>query len=398
MQHSDIVELQKSILSYAFNSTIGFEQFKSMQHLIDTKLFGAYTKLADIVKQANSTSDLELSKISTDIIAQGLAKQFCEITECSFEFPKLYRDIKILLTESSDKWFEGIIELQLIFKSIDEAKTKWMSKGYVIRDLYDSAIEELVQKSDRKKLWKTIGYATGFPLLDRFTEGIQKGTVTRLNAYSNVGKSKFSYQICNSLLDQWAHVLYFSLEVQRNMVIYQLIANKYKKPIGDVYRMQFDDIDFTDLFMKKLEIIDDKYSLSEILQYAELRKPDAIFIDFVQNIQSEGKSEYERMTNIAVAIQQLAIKHNIAIFDLSQISNSGTNYVQGDAVPSKWSGALVASCDIGLVMKKDKLRDNTVIIHIAKNKFGYNGKSIDYSADFSKWVFSEIGESKSDAF
>lgn len=130
-------------------------------------------------------------------------------------------------------------------------------------------------------------------------------------------------------------------------------------------------------------MIDDKYTLAEILQYSELRKPDAIVIDFVQNIQAEGKSEYDRMTNIAVSIQQLAIKNNIAVFDLSQVSNAGTAYAQGDAIPSKGSGALVASCDVGLMMKRDKISDN-VVIHIAKNKFGYNGKSIEFKADFSK--------------
>ena len=143
----------------------------------------------------------------------------------------------------------------------------------------------------------------------------------RLNAYSNVGKSKFSYQIANELLNQKAYVLYFSLEVPKRTVIYNLIANKYKMPISEVYQMKFDNIDFGELFRKKLEIIDDKYELSEIVQYAEIRKPDAIIIDFVQNIRSEGKSEYERMTNTAVTIQQFAIKNNIAVFDLSQISN-----------------------------------------------------------------------------
>lgn len=83
-------------------------------------------------------------------------------------------------------------------------------------------------------------------------------------------------------------------------------------------------MDITAIQYADIEIIDNKYNLEEILLYAESRKPDVVFIDFVQNIRTGGKSEYESMTEIAVKIQQLAIQNNIAVFDLSQISNDGT--------------------------------------------------------------------------
>jgi predicted ATP-dependent serine protease len=57
------------------------------------------------------------------------------------------------------------------------------------------------------------------------------------------------------------------------------------------------------------------------VNYTESRKPDVIFIDFVQNIQTSKENEYQAMTEVAVKIQQLAIKNNIAVFDMSQISN-----------------------------------------------------------------------------
>lgn len=69
--------------------------------------------------------------------------------------------------------------------------------------------------------------------------------------------------------------------------------------------------------------------MTEIEEYTQTKKPDVIFIDFIQNVRCSGKSEYERMTEIAFRIQQLAIKNNIAIFDLSQVSNEGANYSSG---------------------------------------------------------------------
>jgi len=47
-----------------------------------------------------------------------------------------------------------------------------------------------------------------------------------------------------------------------------------------------------------------------------------VFIDFVQNIQYEKGSEYERMSYIARKIQELAILNNITIISLSQLSNT----------------------------------------------------------------------------
>lgn len=57
-------------------------------------------------------------------------------------------------------------------------------------------------------------------------------------------------------------------------------------------------------------------------------KPDVVMIDFVQNVITEDRTEYERMTNVAVSIQNLAVSENVAVFDLSQVSNEGKDFVK----------------------------------------------------------------------
>ncbi len=101
--------------------------------------------------------------------------------------------------------------------------------------------------------------------------------------------------------------------------------------------------------------MDDIYSLNRIISYTRARKPDVIFIDFVQNIQTDRKDEYQAMTEVAVQLQQLAISEKIAIFDLSQVSQEQAgNFRIGGKIPSKGSGALVASADVNLVMERDQ--------------------------------------------
>jgi hypothetical protein len=88
------------------------------------------------------------------------------------------------------------------------------------------------------------------------------------------------------------------------------------------------------------------------------------------------------MTEVAVKIQQLAIKNNIAVFDMSQISNEWIDYKAWWKIPSKGSGALVASADINLVMQRDTVTNHNHL-HIAKNKFWMNWKCIDLEINFS---------------
>jgi hypothetical protein len=64
-----------------------------------------------------------------------------------------------------------------------------------------------------------------------------------------------------------------------------------------------------------------------------------VIIDFVQNIAVSGTStEYERMSAIAVGLQKMAIRNNIAVLDLSQISSEGYEWKVGQRIPAKGSG------------------------------------------------------------
>ena len=70
-----------------------------------------------------------------------------------------------------------------------------------------------------------------------------------------------------------------------------------------------------------LKIVDNKRRWDEIKKMAQMNKPDVLFIDFIQNIKVDGNKIYEKMSELAVEIQSLAIDNNIAIIDISQMSN-----------------------------------------------------------------------------
>lgn len=383
INNQEAQEYQKAILNWIMSSDQGKYVWKSISGFVDTNIFWKYQTLANII-----ISNL-WEEQNTEILNKKQMKEWSEVSVCDFIYSKNYiQDIKelcklqfVALSEWDD--FEKLLDTKKKLDQLDILIANKDSEKYKVWSLFDRIYEE----SERLKNHKWIlGYRTGMPTLDKFTEWLQKGTVMRLTAYSNIGKSKVSYGICNELLKQDAHILFFSLEVSKERVIHNLMMNWYDKDYGYIARWKWIEdtsFDSSEFFSKNIEVIDDMYNINQIINYTESRKPDAVFIDFVQNIQTGKENEYQAMTEVAVRIQQLAIKNNIAIFDMSQISNDSVDYKSGWKIPSKWSGALVASADINLVMQRDKLTNHNLLF-IAKNKFWMNWKCIDLEIDFAK--------------
>lgn len=392
INNQKVQEYQKSILNWIMNSEQGKYVWKSVAGFIDTSIFWRYEILANI------SIDNEWEEQNTEILKMNQIKQWSEVSMCDFIYSKNYIwDIKelcklqfIALSEWSDN-FDKLLETKSKLEKLDNLIARKDSERYKIWNLFDSIAEESIRLQEHKWI---LGYSTGIPTLDKFTEWLQRGTVMRLTAYSNIGKSKLSYHICNALLKQDLHILFFSLEVTKERVVHNLMMNWYNKDYWYIARGKWIDdwlFDSSDFFTKKLEVIDDMYNLNQIINYTESRKPDIVFIDFVQNVQTWKENEYQAMTEVAVKIQQLAIKNNIAVFDMSQISNDSVEYKSGGKIPSKWSGALVASSDVNLVMQRDKETNHNQLF-IAKNKFWMNWKCVDLEVDFAKNQINDLWE------
>lgn len=377
----NILEIQKTILKSIISWVIDVRELS----FIKFNLFGRYQRIFDTIKNIDRSELISQWLLHSEFAKIWENKNIVEILNCEYFSQNPFKDIEYLCKHTLIKKDDPIDEAIQSFKQLEEIKKElykkmsgWEAKNYSIDNVLNDSY--LLSKKARDKKW-ILWYSTGLPSLDKYTDWLQKGTVMRLTAYSNIGKSKLSYHICNSILDQWAKVLYFSLEVKKEFVFYNLLCNRYWLEFWDVARWCWHDMDISSIQWADIEIVDDKYVLNDILLYSEARKPDVIFIDFVQNIRTDNKDEYSAMTEVAVKIQQLAIKNNIAVFDLSQISNDWASYELWSVIKSKGSGALVASADVGLVMQREK-DTNHNLLYVAKNKFWINTKCIDLQFNF----------------
>lgn len=97
------------------------------------------------------------------------------------------------------------------------------------------------------------------------------------------------------------------------------------------------------------------------------------------------------MNDIARRIRKLTSDCNVAVFDLSQVSNEGKSYQAGSVIPTKGSGELVSAANIVLVMAEAKM-PGRLNLHIAKNRHGKKGKCVELKPNFEISHFEEMSE------
>lgn len=350
--------------------------------LLDPVMFGEYAPVISTVKQYSNGADIvyncwehscfiNLTELDMDTAFHYRHANFWK------EFMRLYEmflDQKFKTTKNKLNR-EAVKKVNAMYDTLQK-RLEGNTENNVLEE------SERYIKMAQEKTWAK----TWLDFLDIDIGWLRSGTVTRVSGYSNVGKSRFMYRVIVNILKQGKSVHLFNTEVPKGVVLINLVGAFYDISTTSVeYGHQNTKLkEFYETFKNQLLIEDNKTSLDQIEASVIANNKDCIFIDYVQNINMQGKDEYERMTKIAQEIQKLAVSTWKPFFDLSQISNEGTKYKVGDMIPSKGSGALVHACDIGLVLTKwdeTEISKNKNIINLslAKNKFGK--KDIQYTMD-----------------
>lgn len=223
-----------------------------------------------------------------------------------------------------------------------------------------------------------------------------RGAVTRIGAFSNIGKSKFAYFIAHNLLKNGYKGVIFSTEVQRPIVLANLLVIPTGRELDDHLKQRYIAPDSVKDIYRNLEIYDVRQTRNRLEAYENLIRNqgfDFAVIDFCQGVvpKESGGSKYDAMSNYALEVQAMAQTHDIAIIDLSQISNEGLSDEFADIgfIPYKYSGDLYSSTDIGILLKRTKkgdANDNIMSFQVRKHKYRPPSK-LDLECDFKKGTF-----------
>lgn len=359
----------------------------------------------DLIYQTSiRTTDLyntENQKIYTAMIkcySEGLtleAKTIFDI-DTSISFTTLFNITSGAFTADNFKYYENLIKEKSFNRTADLSLKKLLgnigSEEFLtltektVLDLqefytdakYKPVPEVLMQlKADRLEAFKSgvYGISTGFPLLDNACIGLCPSHLWTLGAYTSWGKSTFLSQLVSNICRNGAGVIVFSVEDSAGDKLNRLIATESGIPIRDLVKGQCGDLSKVENIIANhnLEVYDNVYGLEEmsfkIKRHKMQKKIDVVCVDFVQNIISKGESIYDRMSHVAIGLQQMAKRHKVCIFALSQVSEGKDKH----SISLRGAQELSSASDIVLWIDRDPDEREFNLI-IRKNRpFGITG-------------------------
>jgi len=281
-------------------------------------------------------------------------------------------------------------------KSVEEIYTIWKSEkdSVEFKDWIDDTIEDVLnmaklQKENGWLLWmKTkLWFEYNWYTLDETISWYIKWKVYTVAWYSNVGKSNLTYYMLSKLIE-WNNILFFSTEVNKWMVLQNMVKSKYKVSFYEALSYIENNKEQIKKDFENFTIYDNIVEFDEIQKVVEHQKPDIIVLDFVQWLIAWNKEGYEKNSYLARAIQRLAIDNNAVVFSVAQITAGATREAKSNWVFTvKWAWEYFESSDVIFhIFRPVKDEPQDLILRIEKNKF-WPLREFEIEADFKNWQF-----------
>jgi replicative DNA helicase len=345
-----------------------------------------------IITIYEKTKTIDLITLSTFLNDNGLLKEVGGIkvlTELILEVPSLeYLEEYIRLLQ--DKFIRrtliklgyGIVNssyitnipLENIFNELEtqifKLKNQTQNKETLNSiDIFSNVFFELKKKTLNPSL---IGISSGFYDLDSMTQGFQKSDLIIIAGRPSMGKTAFSLNIAvNIVKKQKLPVLFFSLEMSKQQLIYRLLSNETKISnirlrSGNIRKKDWLELSNTIKTFSCLPLfIDDSATLSitEIRLkikklFFEETKIGLIVIDYLQLMQNSSFSSNNRvqeLSQITRSLKNIAREFNVPIIALSQLSRNVETRLNKRPILSdlRESGSIEQDADLVLMLYRD---------------------------------------------
>ncbi len=239
-----------------------------------------------------------------------------------------------------------------------------------------------------------------YPKLNNMLELVQ-GDFLIIGATTGAGKSGFMLNLMNDLMDRY-QCIYFNMEMSKSTIYKRLVSIKADVCINDILEpksaYQSDLINNAMGVLEKSKLIvehkanDIKQIKSVIAKLKERNRHTILFIDHLGLTKcDEKKSLYEQATEVAKQLRQICLEYDCTIISASQLNRGAYQSEELSLSMLKDSGELENSASkVILLYKKDKEdKKSNMIVDIAKNRDGINGK-IEMTYEREKQIFKEV--------
>lgn len=247
------------------------------------------------------------------------------------------------------------------------------------------------------------GYSTGFTDLDKFTGGLQHGSLNIIAARPSMGKTALAMNIAQFGGGPDNNpVLIFSLEMPAEQIVQRMIAAEANVDLSQLSRGLIDTAQFEtvrkacDTIARRSLFINDSTSLSAMdfrgrCRRFKNRHPDLalVVVDYLQ-LMSSGEqaartaNRQQEVSDISRMLKATAREMDCPVIALSQLSRQAEN--RTDKKPQladlRDSGAIEQDADVVMMMfredyysenENNELTDSVADIRIAKNRNGSTG-------------------------
>ena len=249
-------------------------------------------------------------------------------------------------------------------------------KQFTTAELFSTVFLELKQKALKQDL---PGIASGFYDLDSLTQGFQKSDLIILAGRPSMGKTAFVLNLTENILKQYKlPVVFFSLEMSKEQLIYRLLSNETsisqtRLKLGNLYKEDWYELKKSIQEYSQLPFfIDDQPNLTTLNIRSRIKKIlfeqnkiGLIVIDYLQLLlSSKSKSEnrVQEISQITRTLKNIAKEFQIPIIALSQLSRNVESRVNKRPVLSdlRESGSIEQDADLVLMLYRENYYNPTI--------------------------------------
>lgn len=278
-----------------------------------------------------------------------------------------------------------------------------------ISDGADDVIKELYQSRDKG----CIGLDCGYPSLNYYFGGLQKGKIYIIGARASMGKSALAMNIAEYVAKE-KNVLFISLEMDKKEYAQRLMLGRAGVDVSVVNTGRISD--------EQIALVkEQKKYLDSLNLYIETKTPcrisdielaiinlqstkgscDLVVVDYLQLLTPNSKAGKNRETEVAEMsreLKNLAIKYNVPIVVLSQLSRALESREDKRPMLSdlRESGSIEQDADVVMFVYRDEYYHpdkpearGCAELLLRKNRGGINNRDVDMCFNPSKVRFTE---------
>lgn len=334
--------------------------------------------------------------------------EYCEIVTGKYLLRKL---IQLCQQTSNDavRCNGSVVELlDRAESNLLRLATQQLRGGFLpAKAILVDAIEEL--EALHRAHGQLTGLETGFPDMDKLTNGLQRSELVILAARPSVGKTSLALNMADHIsVDLGLPVGFFSLEMRSRQLLLRMISSRSRVDLRTVQSGEAGDKEMSRMTAAAAKInkapfyVDDEANLTILQLRAKSRRlkdergVKCLFVDYLQMVSSPDKrreSRFTEISDVSCGLKTLAKELDVPIVALAQLSRE---VEKGEGRTPKLSdlresGNIEQDADVVCLMspvpkEKGKTGPDKIRIELAKHRNGPVGSlKLVFSRQFTRF-------------